>query len=220
MRYLIIFFLLCFPVLCSEMVIDSAEFKYEGISYKVEIRLGEEAKMYKPREISCWNPNKSPEVEGSCHIVLVKGGEEISKVSFENCFFVKIKGKWKTPVEPMKVFVSGEGSPIILFTQYGTCATSVRMFFLWLDARSNKLKPLILTAFHGRWEGEIYAQSVEVMEKEIWIRTYDQSVGKSYLQFSQVEEGIYSLTGYYTQAGGFLSVIEEILEKKREESLY
>ena len=62
-RYLITFFLLCFPVLCSERVIDAVEFKYRGHSYRVEIRLGEEAKVYKPREISCWNPNKSPEVE-------------------------------------------------------------------------------------------------------------------------------------------------------------
>ena len=135
-------------------------------------------------------------------------------MSFEDCFFVKGKGKLETPVEPLKVFVSGEGSPIVLFTQYGTCATSVRMLLLWLGARSNELKPLILTAFHVRWEGEIYAQSVEVVEKEIWIRTYDQSVGRSYLQFSQVEEGIYFLTGYYTQAGGSLSVAEEILRKK------
>ena len=214
------FFLLCFPALCSERVVDSVEFKYGKNSYMVEVRLGERAKVSRPRETSCWNPNKSPEVEGSCHIVLVKEGEEVSKVSFENCLFVKRGVKWETPVEPLKVFVNGERPPVVLFTQYGTCATNVKMVLLWLDPKNIELKPVVLTSFHGKWEGEIYARNVEVVGREIWIGIYDQSVGMSYLQFSEVEDGVYSLIGYYTQAGGSFSVAEDILRRKRKKKLY
>ena len=214
------FLLFSFSAFCADKILSSVEFKYGKDKYRIEVRMAERARVYRPGETSCYNPYRNPEVEGDCSIVLVKEGKDVFRVNFESCLFVNIGGKWKTPIEPLKVFMNGEGQPIVIFSQYGTCATGVRMTVLWLNVKSMELRPVIFTSFHGVWKGEIYAQDVEVVGEEIWIRMYDQSVGGSYLQFSKVEDGIYSLIGYYTQAGGSLPVAEEILRKKLNGRLY
>ncbi len=217
---LLILLLLGFPAFCGDEVISSIKFRFGKDRYRVEVRVTEGVKVYRPKEVSCWNPHRSIEIRGPCRILLMREGREVSEVSLEDCLFVKGEGGWRTPVEPLKVFVNGERPPVVLFTQYGTCATSVRMILLWLDTKSAELKPLNLLSLHGKWEGEIYAQDVEVMGDEIWVRMYDQMLGKCYLHFLRLGEGVYFLAGYFTQAGGAFDLAEKILKKRREQRIY
>lgn len=219
-RFLIALYILAIPTFGDDFLIDQEKFIYGGESYRLVLGMEDGAVFDVKPQVSCWNPRRRPEVKGSCYIVLEKNGREVSRVNFDRCLFVRQNGKWSSPLKPLGVLERDKGSPLVYFAMYGTCATSIRMNLFWVDKKEVSLKPLVLQSFHGQWKGEIYAQDVEVFDGELWIRAYDHSVGNVYMQFSLVDDGVYDLTGYYTQAGGTFSLAEEILRKKRKERVY